>query len=222
MAPRKGMSPKGESRKEQWLPSEGPNRARPWAYEDVLLGSPDDRERLRELAAVVEELDSARADRARLYRELDEQFLRISRLETRQRELTPVTERDESHPCSSRAFPRTRVRPGDDDAPRARSAERSYSLTRCEGFEVESPDGLVGFVDGLRFVSRIDQPDLLEVRGGRLGRKLLLIPTDQVEEIRPAEERVLVRGVPTPTGDLLAELFGRFRRALHVDDQAAS
>jgi hypothetical protein len=221
MAPRQRKSPKGESRKEQWVPSDGPNRTRPWAYEEVLLGGSDDRERLRELAAVVEELDTARVARARLYRELDEQLLRISRLEARLRELAPATERDESHPRSPGAFPRTRTRPGGTDDPQAKSAERSYSLARCEGFEVESPNGLVGFVEGLRFLSRIDQPDLIEVRGGRLGRQLLLIPIDQVEEIRPAEQRVLVRSAPTPAGDLLAELYGRFRRALHVD-QAAS
>jgi hypothetical protein len=113
------------------------------------------------------------------------------------------------------------VAPAGRDDSRATSAERSYSLARCEGFEVDSPTGLVGFVEGLRFISRIDQPDLLEVRGGRLGRQLLLIPIEQVEEVRTAEERVLLRNVPTPTGDLLAEFVNRFRRALHVD-QAAS
>ena len=222
MAPRKRNSPKGESRKEQWLPSDGgPTRSRSWAYEEILFGSSDDRERLRELTAVVDELDSARAYVAGLYRKLDEQFLRISRLEKRLRELTPGTEREESRPVSSRTLPRTRVWPGGQHDSRARSEERSYSLARCQGFEVQSPDGLVGFVEGLRFVSRIDQPDVLEVRGGRLGRRLLLVPTDQVEEIRPAEERVLVRSAPAPAGDLLAELASRFRRALHVD-QAAS
>ena len=220
MAPRKRSSQKGESGKGQWLPP-GPSRARRWAYEEVLIGGPDDRESTSELAAVVEELDSARAERARLYRELDEQLLRIGRLETRLRELTPATERDVSHPLSPTTLPRSRARSGGEDDPRARSAERGYSLARCEGYEVESPDGLVGFVEGLRFESRIDQPDVLEVRGGRLGRQLLLIPTDQVEEIRPSEQRVLLRSAPGLAGDLLDELLGRFRRALHVD-QAAS
>lgn len=220
MAPRKRSSQKGESGKGQWLAS-GPSRARRWAYEDVLLGSSDDRERVRDLAAVVEELDIARAERARLYRELDEQLLRIARLETRLRELTPATERDETHPLAPTTLPRTRARSGGEDDPRARAAERGFSLARCEGFEVESPDGAVGFVEGLRFESRIDQPDVLEVRGGRLGRQLLLIPTDQVEEIRPTEQLILVRSAPVLAGDLLDELLGRFRRALHVD-QAAS
>jgi hypothetical protein len=220
MAPRKRSSSQGESGREQWLPSEGLTRARPWAYEDVLLGGSDDRERLKELAGVVDELDTAHARRARLHQELDELSLRILRLETRVRELTPATERDEPHAPAPRALPRTRGRPAANDDDQSRSEERSYSLARCEGFEVESPDGPVGFVEGLRFLSRIDQPDLIEVRGGRLGRQLLLIPTDQVEEIRPAEERVLVRSVPTPAGDVLAELVGRFRRALHVDQAA--
>ena len=91
------------------------------------------------------------------------------------------------------------------------------SRLRAEGFEVESPAGVIGFVEGLRFASRIDRPDLLEVRGGRFGRQLLLIPSEQVEEVRVDEERVLVRGVPVPTGDLLAEVVERVRRALHAD-----
>jgi hypothetical protein len=109
----------------------------------------------------------------------------------------------------------------DKDDSRASLAQRSYSLARCEGFEVDSPTGPVGFVEGLRFISRIDQPDLLEVRGGRFGRQHLLIPIEQVEEVRVTEERVVVHSAPTLTGDLLGALVDRLRRALHFD-QAAS
>jgi hypothetical protein len=220
MPSRKRSSPRGRSEREQWLPSDERTRSRPWAYEALLVGTSDDREQMRELGALVEELDNERGEVARLYQELDEHLVRISSLERRLGKLTPA-ERNKPRPVPLMTLPRTRAAPADTGGSGAISSERSYSLARCEGFEVVSPTGLVGFVEGLRFISRIDQPDLLEVRGGRFGRQLLLIPVEQVEEVRVAEERVLVRGALTPTGDLLAELVDRFRRALHVD-QAAS
>ena len=221
MASRSRSSSQGVGGKEQWLHSDEPARSRPWAYEQLLFGRSNDRAQMRELGAVAEELDDERAELARLYQELDEHLMRISNLERRLQTLTPATERDEPRPVPSRTLPHTRAAPADKDDSRAISAERSYSLARCEGFEVDSPTGLVGFVEGLRFISRIDQPDLLEVRGGRFGRQLLLIPIEQVEEVRITEERVLVRGAPMPTGDLLGELIDRVRRALHVDQTAS-
>jgi hypothetical protein len=91
------------------------------------------------------------------------------------------------------------------------------SLARCEGFQVDSPAGPVGVVEGLRFVTRIDRPDLLEVRGGRFGRQLLVIPVDQVEEVRVGDELVLLRSAPEQNEDMLAELVERVRGALHLD-----
>lgn len=221
MAPRSRSSPRAVVGKEQWLRSDEPARSRPWAYAQLLFGSPGDRERIRELGAIVDHLHDERAELARLYRELDEHLARISNLERRLQELTPATEPDEPRLIPSRTLPLTRAEPADKADSRAISAERSYSLARCEGFEVDSPTGPLGFVEGLRFISRIDQPDLLEVRGGRFGRQLLLIPIEQVEEVRITEERVLVRSAPTANGDLLGELVNRFRRAVHVD-QATS
>jgi hypothetical protein len=186
----------------------------------LLFGASDDREHLRELGALVEELDNERGELARLYQELDEHLVRISTLERRLGELTPG-EGDEPRPVPVSTLPRTRAAPADTRDSKAVSAELSYALARCEGFEVDSPTGLVGFVEGLRFISRIDQPDLLEVRGGRFGRQLLLIPVEEVEEVRVAEELVLVRGALTPAGDPLAELVDRLRRALHVDHAAS-
>jgi hypothetical protein len=217
MSRRKRNSPEGVDEKQHWLGSTGPIRTRRWVYEELLFGSPHGRER----AAVVEELHTERGELARLYHELDEHFARIASLEKRLEELTPATERDAPRPVASRTLPRARAVTGDEDDSRASPAERSYSLARCEGFEVDSPTGLVGFVEGLRFVSRIDQPDLLEVRGGRFGRQLVLIPVEQVEEVRRSEERVVVRSAPAVTGDLLADLVDRFRRALHVDHAAS-
>lgn len=220
MPSRKRSSSQDRSGRGPWLPSDERPRSRPWAYEELLFGTSDDREQMRELSALEEELESERDELARLHQQLDEHVVRISSLERRLGELTPA-EGDEPRPVPVKTLPRTRAAPTGTGDFGAISEELSYALARCEGFEVDSPTGLVGLVEGLRFISRIDRPDLLEVRGGRFGRQLLLIPVEQVEEVRVAEELVLVRGALTPAGDLLAELVDRFRRALHVDHAAS-
>jgi hypothetical protein len=53
-----------------------------------------------------------------------------------------------------------------------------------------------GIVEGLRFLSSIDLPDLLEVRAGSLGRQLLLIPVEQVEGVLFTDGRLLVGDTP--------------------------
>jgi hypothetical protein len=220
MPSRKRSSRQDRSGRGPWLPSDERPRSRPWAYEELLFGMSDDREQMRELGALEEELESERDELARLHQQLDEHVVRISNLERRLGQLTPA-EGDEPRPVPLKTLPRTRAAPAGTGDFGAISEELSYALARCEGFEVDSPTGLVGLVEGLRFVSRIDRPDLLEVRGGRFGRQLLLVPVEQVEEVRVAEELVLVRGALTPAGDLLAELVDRFRRALHVDHAAS-
>ena len=218
MSSRKRNSPQGADAKEHWLRADVPIRSRPWVYEELLFGS--SRERTRALGALVEGLHNERAELVRLYGELDVHFARIASLEQRLQELTPATEREEPRRLSSKTVPERRAVPAHQGDSRASLADRSYSLARCEGFEVDSPTGPVGFVEGLRFISRIDQPDLLEVRGGRFGRQLLLIPIEQVEDVRVAEGRVFVRSAPTLTADLPADLIDRLRRALHFDKAA--
>jgi hypothetical protein len=71
--------------------------------------------------------------------------------------------------------------------------DRALALRQCEGFEVDSPSGRIGLVEGLRYHSGIDQPDELEVRAGWLGRRLLVIPVHDVEEILIDEGRLVVR-----------------------------
>lgn len=71
------------------------------------------------------------------------------------------------------------------------SLDLSYWLSRCEGFRVESPEGRIGTVEGVRYGSRADRPDALVVRAGFFGRRRLTIPVDQVERIN-ARERVVV------------------------------
>jgi hypothetical protein len=214
MSPRRRDSQSGLEDKGHWLRSDERPRSRAWAYEELLFGS--SAEYARELAAIVSELDHERTELARLYEELDAHFERIANLETRLTDLAPVRESHEP-PRSSGNPGAARVARVVNSGPRGSSAERSYSLARCEGFEVDSPSGPVGFVEGLRFVSRIDQPDLLEVRGGRFGRELLLIPIEHVEDVLIAEERVVVRSAPALSHDPLTDLVDRFRRALHFD-----
>jgi hypothetical protein len=76
------------------------------------------------------------------------------------------------------------------------ASERDYWLCRCEGFAVESPTGRTGVVDGVRFLSRVDQPDLLEVRAGLFRRRLLLVPAEEVEGIFSSEKRLVLRSTP--------------------------
>jgi hypothetical protein len=68
-----------------------------------------------------------------------------------------------------------------------------YWLRRCEGFEVVSPAGKLGYVEEVRFGSRIDRPDFIAFRS-RLRRRLVVVPTSDIEEIAPERERITLRG----------------------------
>jgi len=98
--------------------------------------------------------------------------------------------------------------------------ERGFALCRCEGFQVDTPTGKVGLVEGLRYQSRIDQPDALEVRAGWLGRKLFLIPVDEVDQIFVDEGRLVVRMQPALRHDVFHELIARLRGATVGDGNA--
>ena len=71
--------------------------------------------------------------------------------------------------------------------PRDSAYGRDYWLHRCEGFRVESAGREMGTVHGLRFNGSIE-PDLLEVRTGLFGRRVVLIPVEQVEQLAPNRE----------------------------------
>lgn len=79
--------------------------------------------------------------------------------------------------------------------PRDSAYGREYWLHRCEGFRVESAGREIGTVHGLRFRGSIE-PDLLEVRCGLFGRRMVLIPVEEVEELVPEEKRVVLRVAP--------------------------
>jgi hypothetical protein len=78
--------------------------------------------------------------------------------------------------------------------------DRSYWLSRCEGFRVDSPRGRVGIVSELVFGSRLDQPDALVVRVGLLARRTILISTSEVAEIVPSEKRLRLEDQPALLG----------------------
>jgi len=74
-------------------------------------------------------------------------------------------------------------------APQA-SLDRDYWLSHCEGYRVEGDAGRVGFVEAV-----LDEAGrrMLAVRAGRLGRRLVLVPTEEVSFIVPRAERIWLR-----------------------------
>jgi hypothetical protein len=80
----------------------------------------------------------------------------------------------------------------DTSDPRDSAYGRDYWLHRCEGFRVKSAGREIGTVHSLRFKGSIE-PDLLEVRTGLFGRRVSLIPVEQVEEIVPKRKLVILR-----------------------------
>jgi hypothetical protein len=80
------------------------------------------------------------------------------------------------------------------------TSDRDYWLSRCDHFTVYDGERIVGTVEGMRFRSRVDRPDLLEVRCGHLGGRFLLSPVDDVELVETEEEMIILRTArPDPT-----------------------
>lgn len=208
-------SPQGAERVEHWLGPDRAVRSRRWAYPELLLAAGTGGPRNEQLSALAADLALDLAELRRLQNELNDQLVRVATLEGRIQALMDrsgdLPSERVSEPGEATALPSFPSSAGFDE-----SRDRSALLTRCEGFRVDSPVGPVGFVEGLRFGSRIDAPDLLEVRGGRLGRELLLIPIEAVEEISQEDERLVVRGVSPTQTDISHELVDRLRKALHV------
>jgi hypothetical protein len=90
---------------------------------------------------------------------------------------------------------------------------RFYWLCRCEGFRVDTPEGRLGLVEAVMFRTRPDEPDALVVRAGVLGRRLVIVPIDDVEDVLPRRKRIQLARVPDLSGaDFLTELRCRLRR----------
>jgi len=79
-------------------------------------------------------------------------------------------------------------------APQA-SLDRDYWLSHCEGYRVEGDEGRIGFVEA---VSHQAGRRMLAVRAGRLGRRLVLVPADEVSFIVPRAERIWLRTQARP------------------------
>jgi hypothetical protein len=86
-------------------------------------------------------------------------------------------------------------------------------LTRCDGFLVEAPAGCsVGVVEGVRFGSRIDRPEQLEVAVGRIRPRLLLVPVDEVEYVSGEQQLIVLNRDAVQRHDLAHTLLARARR----------
>lgn len=84
--------------------------------------------------------------------------------------------------------------PEEIDAERQRTYR--YWLEHCEGFRVESPNGRLGVVQDVRRSLDDGAANALVVRGGLLGRTVLIVPPDEVERLVPREERLVLHANP--------------------------
>jgi hypothetical protein len=84
-----------------------------------------------------------------------------------------------------------------------------YWLAHSEGFRVDAPGGRVGFVEAV--VEREPgRAHAFVVRAGILGRRLLVVAADEVEEIAPRRKRLRLRRFPEVGGaEFLVELLRR-------------
>lgn len=90
---------------------------------------------------------------------------------------------------------------------------RRYWLAHCEGFRVDTPEGRFGLVEAVMFRVRPDEPDALIVRAGILARRLVVVPVDDVAEVLPRRERIVLERAPEETGaDFVTQVRGRLRR----------
>jgi hypothetical protein len=212
----KRRTSRAAERTERWLGSELPVRSRPWAYEELLLHGDGDNGG-GELDALASDLALELSELKRMQNDLYDEVVRVAELEGRVRALRHVgPERTDQSAERPKEPVEHRSLPSDPALPR--EVRRIPSLARCEGFQVTSPGGILGYVEGLRFVSRIDEPDFLEVRGGRFGRELVLIPAEAVDEVDADLERLVVRAAPRGgQNDHPRELVNLLRRALHQD-----
>ena len=85
--------------------------------------------------------------------------------------------------------------------------DENYWLGHCEGFQVDQPGGHLGVVEYVEFAEWPDRPDVVGVRTGTLGTRTVRVPVADVVEVRPAEERLVVRcrEDPSPRG-VMSEL----------------
>jgi hypothetical protein len=100
---------------------------------------------------------------------------------------------------------------------------RDYWLCRCQDFRVEAANRCVGRVAELRYRSRVDRPDALAIRVRRFGRRLLVVPVEEIVDIDPAGRRISLRAAPPVKGRLrLLRSLSRAERADALSREAIS
>jgi hypothetical protein len=78
-------------------------------------------------------------------------------------------------------------------AGRGPALDHEYWIAHCEGYRVESHEGRLGFVDEIRENPEDPTTPLLAIRAGMLGRRILLVPADQVHVIAPRAQQIWLR-----------------------------
>jgi hypothetical protein len=207
---RKRTSPQGVGSGGDWLRRGQAARLRPWALEEELLAAIPDADRAKTLRALAAEFVEERARFSQIEEELYRQGLKVSGLDARLGALTRLAGSDPSPDADALAGERPTQRRTVDPHPSRVSLERDYWLCRCDGFRIDSPAGSVGIVEGLRFGSRVDRPDLLAVRAGLFGRRLLLIRVEEVDRIVSDEQRIVLRDAPRQPGDQIRKQLDRW------------
>ena len=71
-----------------------------------------------------------------------------------------------------------------------------YWLAHCEGFRVDGPEGRVGIVEAV--LGHEDEPTTLAVREGLFALRTVYVPIEQVADIEPRAERIVLRVGPEP------------------------
>jgi hypothetical protein len=200
------IAPKGED----WLRGHRTGRDRPWALEQQLLAPLEASDRDRRLVALAARILQERVEIDRMQDQLEERMAHLAAMEEEVRSLVLRQNnegaRDHAHAASSPAR-RTSVELGQPHV----ADELSGWLHRCHGFDVERGDHSVGIVEGVRYGSSTSRPDLIEVRAGWFGRKLVLVSVDEVEDVLGEEETLVLRSSSPAQDDLMHTLLAKVR-----------
>jgi hypothetical protein len=78
-------------------------------------------------------------------------------------------------------------------AGREPTLDHDYWIAHCEGYRVASHEGRLGFVDEVRENPADPATPLLAIRAGMLGRRILVVPADEVHMIAPRTQQIWLR-----------------------------
>ncbi len=93
--------------------------------------------------------------------------------------------------------------------------DEDFTLGHCQGFDVVENGVAVGIVSDVRYGSRVDRPDEVEITTGRFRRRSFWIPVDEVVEVSVDEEAVVLGRTlaPSPVPLLRRLQLGEGKRA---------